>query len=443
MTQTHPKSLSHFERDLSRSLARRGKALLEADDLTRQVSRMEPLEVYFMVKELGLESAGPILMCASADQLQAFVDLDCWQGEHINFDDIDVWLAPFASLSSQALVAAFLSLEDQLQALYLRDALVIFQKVDEEIPTTGRKDVRNRVTSDGRFVIEPKEIDSEKEIDPLDLVAAIYKFAGPDQGYNLILYTLSEMQSPLYEDAWRFRSNRLMEMGFPEFTDSLQLFSKPGKKAPGVYIPKGPSLTKSMPAIYASPLNTGGLLSLGLLGIEDKNVLSHLESNLIYLVNASVVAFEESPSNLDYTQAIAKRTIGLLNLGLEVLVGKGEPIVPERHHLFMDEVKELLQKWPLRDIFKYGYQETLRLHLAAKQLLEDPVMKIWAEKHQTELDEYSEEMCDREFVKALAKPRPLWAGWDRIHPTKTKGFGSLHDIEAALERLDKLAEQHG
>ena len=443
MTQTNPKSLSHFERDLSRSLARRGKALLEADDLTRQVSRMEPLEVYFMVKELGLESAGPILMCASADQLQAFVDLDCWQGEQINFDDIDVWLAPFASLGSQALVAAFLSLEDQLQALYLRDALVIFQKVDEEIPTSGRKDVRNRVTADGRFVIEPKEIDSDKEIDPLDLVASIYKFAGPDHGYHLILYTLSEMQSPLHEDAWRFRSNRLMEMGFPEFTDSLQLFSKPGKKSPGVYIPKGPSLNKSMPAIYASPLNTGGLLSLGLLGIEDKNVLSHLESNLIYLVNASVVAFEESPSNLDHTQAIAKRTIGLLNLGLEVLVGKGEPIGAERHHLFMDDVKNLLNAWPLRDIFKHGYQETLRLHTAAKQLVEDPVMKIWADKHETELDEYTEEMCDRAFVKALIASRPLWAGWDRIHPNKTKGFSSLKDIEEGLERLDHLATQYG
>ena len=179
------------------------------------------------------------------------------------------------------------------------------------------------------------------------------------------------------------------------------------------------------------------------MGVEDKNVLSHLESNLIYLVNASVVAFEESPSNLDHTQAIAKRTVGLLNLGLEVLVGKGEPVSPERHHLFMGEVKELLQQWPLRDIFKYGYQETLRLHLAAKQLVEDPVMKIWVEKHETELDEYSEEMCDRAFVKALIQPRPLWAGWDRIQPSKAKGFGSLQDVEAALERLDHIAQEHG
>ena len=443
MTQTDQKNLSRFERDLSRALARQGKALLESDDLGRQVSKLEPLEVYFMVKEIGLESAGPILMCASADQLQAFVDLDCWQGQEINFDDIDVWLAPFASLGSQALVAAFLSLEDQLQALYLRDSLVIFQKVDEEIPTSGRKGARNRVTSDGRFVIEPKELESDKEIDPLDLVDAIYKFAGADHGYHLILYTLSEMQSPLHEDAWRFRSNRLMEMGFPEFTESLQLFSKPSKKPPGVYIPKGPALNKSLPAIYASPLNSPGLLSLGHQAMEDSNTLGHLESNLIYLVNASVVAFEESPNRLDHTRAVARRTIGLLNLGLEVLVGKGEPIPANRHHLFVDDIKELLSQWPLREIFKYGYQETLRLHTAARHLMEDPVMKVWVEKHQTELDEYTQEMCDREFVKALVAIRPLWAGWDSIQPKKTKGFGRLEDIEAGLTRLDRIAEEHG
>ena len=103
----------------------------------------------------------------------------------------------------------------------------------------------------------------------------------------------------------------------------------------------------------------------------------------------------------------------------------------------------LLREWPLREIFKYGYQETLRLHSAAKHLMEDPVMKIWVEKHQTELDEYTEEMCDRAFVKALAAPRPLWAGWDPIRPEKTKVFGCLEDIEAGLNRLDKIAEEHG
>ena len=102
-----------------------------------------------------------------------------------------------------------------------------------------------------------------------------------------------------------------------------------------------------------------------------------------------------------------------------------------------------IRRLSLREIFKYGYQETLRLRTAAKHLMEDPVMKIWVEKHQTELDEYTQEMCDRAFVKALSSPRPLWAGWDSIRPDKTKGFGSLEDIEDGLSRLDTIAQEHG
>lgn len=443
MTQLENRSEGRFERDLARSLAKQGKALLEAADLPARVSRLEPLEVYFMVKELGLESAGPILMCASANQLQTFVDLDCWEGHDLNFADIDVWLAPFAGLGQQALVAAFLSLEDQLQALYLRDALIIFQKVDEEIPTSGRKEARNRITPDGRFVIEPRLLDDEKEIDALDLVDALYKFAGVDEAFHLILFTLSELESPLYEDALRFRANRLAELGFPEVSEAIQLFAKPVSQAPGVYIPKGPAIHRGIPAIYASPLLGAGFLSEGLRGIEDPNALKHLESSLIYIVNASVVAYGESPNNLENTQAIAARTISMIDLGIETLLGGGDAIAPSDRGLYVDGAAELLLHWPLRELFKHGFQATLEVHLAALRLAEDPVMKLWLEKHESEKDDYSEERRDRAFVTALISPRPLWAGWDVTNPDRTKGFGSIADVEVGLTRLHQIGSIHG
>ena len=66
------KAPSIIERDIERALSRRGKALLEAPDLARQVGELEPLEAYFMVKELGLESAVLILLAASEEQLKTF-----------------------------------------------------------------------------------------------------------------------------------------------------------------------------------------------------------------------------------------------------------------------------------------------------------------------------------------------------------------------------------
>ena len=81
------KAPSIIERDIERALSRRGKALLEAPDLARQVGELEPLEAYFMVKELGLESAVLILLAASEEQLKTFVDLDCWNQDELSVED--------------------------------------------------------------------------------------------------------------------------------------------------------------------------------------------------------------------------------------------------------------------------------------------------------------------------------------------------------------------
>ena len=114
-TPSNITSTSILERDIERALAKRGKALLDAPDLARQVSELEPLEAYFMVKELGLESAVLILLAASEEQLKTFVDLDCWQNDELSIEDLDAWLAPFAAVGPEPLVDAFLNLDEEVQ----------------------------------------------------------------------------------------------------------------------------------------------------------------------------------------------------------------------------------------------------------------------------------------------------------------------------------------
>ena len=69
--------LTPFRADLARSLTRRGERLLAATDLAEEVAALEPLEAYYIVRELGLDQALPILRELSHEQLQACLDLDC------------------------------------------------------------------------------------------------------------------------------------------------------------------------------------------------------------------------------------------------------------------------------------------------------------------------------------------------------------------------------
>ncbi|MEZ4270245.1 MAG: DUF6178 family protein [Myxococcota bacterium] len=89
-------TLSRFQADVSRSLARRGKRMLDMPDLAEQVAKLEPLEAYLIVKELGVEDAYPILKHATREQLQTLVDLDCWEGWSPDIEEINTWLAAFA-----------------------------------------------------------------------------------------------------------------------------------------------------------------------------------------------------------------------------------------------------------------------------------------------------------------------------------------------------------
>ena len=124
MSQNEKVSLARFRQDLSRSLSRRGKQLLESTNLAQAVSKLAPLETYFIVKELGIEDATPILLNASRTQIQTIIDLDCWTGDRPDPLDLDAWLAPFAALGKEALNLAFFTLDHELQIVFWPSPLI-------------------------------------------------------------------------------------------------------------------------------------------------------------------------------------------------------------------------------------------------------------------------------------------------------------------------------
>ena len=128
-------TLTRFRADLARSLSRRADKLIEAPNLREQVQALEPLEAYFIVKEVGLDSALPILKAATPEQLQAFVDLDCWVNDAPDPVELDGWLSAFASDGPEALATAFLSLDEELQVWFLSETLIVYEaQGDEPIP---------------------------------------------------------------------------------------------------------------------------------------------------------------------------------------------------------------------------------------------------------------------------------------------------------------------
>ncbi len=437
-------SLSRFRAEVSRALARRGAALLASKQLDAEVAQLQPLEAYYIVKEMGVGEAVPILLAARPEQLRAFIDLDCWEGDRLAIADVDAWLSPFAAVGAEALGQAFLQLDDEVQVLFLASSLRVYDVRSEEAPAAS-DDTPRTTTVDGFFVIEviaPQDTDEEREVDPLFLIDSLYK-TSLDNAVRLLLAAKWESGAILEEQAYQFRSGRLQDLGFAEPSEAVRIFAPPPSRPNARQLEIRGGEPQHLPAIYAAPLAEEGLLTRALAQVSDAHLVERLERDLIYLINAAVVAYGQSPRNVQYAGEIAGRVRDTLSLGLEVLLQRAEPLPHPVDAATVAEAQGLLAAWPLSDVFRYGHQAARKLATQAQKLTADPVFAAWLARSENEQDDYSEARRDRAFVHALLGRPPLLGGFDPLHPERLRAFTRRAELEEATARLTRIAEQVG
>lgn len=435
-------SASIIERDIERALAKRGKALLDAPDLARQVAELEPLEAYFMVKELGLESAVLILLAASEEQLKTFVDLDCWQNDELSIEDLDAWLAPFAAVGPEPLVDAFLNLDEEIQHIFLRDNLLIFERLDKEgpMPGTGR-DVPRLETPDDLFILErASDEEKDREVDLFALVKALYAH-DMQLGYRLVMTCLHEFESGSVEDAYRFRQGRLEDLGFPSPADAASLLQAPSSSPSRNGRLFSQERWDHLPAIYARVLGEGSLFGDTMKTVTDEEFVAELEREWVSICNAAFIAFRETPGSVANARSMILFVSATLSLGLESLLrAQGADAHAERSVL-LNQASGFLHSWTLRDIFRAGFRHLKELRDDTRRTLKDPVLSHWATAADKDGEEYSQERRDRAFIIGVAKERPLLCGEDIVRPNRGRPFSTLHEIAQAAERLGTIREE--
>ena len=441
MSQNEKVNLTRFSKDLSRSLSRQGKQLLESPNLAQEVSKLAPLETYFIVKELGIEDATPILLNASRTQIQTIIDLDCWTGDKPDPLDLDAWLAPYAALGKEALRLAFFTLDTELQVVFLAESFDIFEYDPEASIHGSGRTIASKITPDNLFFLERRKPNDEPEVDPFFLIDAIY-LNNLESPHRLLMAAKWESRGLLEEQAYQFRTGRMEDLGFPPLAEAVRIFAAPPKKAPGVHVSKWTSQIQTLPAIYARPLAGDSLFAAALSKIENTKLLSTLESDLINLTNSAIVAYGESPKNFSHSQLIAARVVDTLNLGLECLVAADESFTWPEHEQLASHGAIALEQWPLQDIFRHGYQAVQSLRQDAHRLIQDPVIKTWLDQAHT-ADDYSQDRLDREFLDALCAMRPLYAGFDPLKPKDARAFRCKKEIRTASNRIDQIRDRIG
>ncbi|MDO8946549.1 MAG: DUF6178 family protein, partial [Desulfocapsaceae bacterium] len=306
MTDNNIIELTPFRADLTRALTRRGERILAANDLASEVAALEPLEAYYIVREIGLDQALPILIELNPEQLEACVDLDCWNRYDFAPDSLDEWLTSFALEDPETMARAFSSLDYVVQLLFLAQTVTVYDPDTDEVPQQEEGSQPRATTPDGFYLLELKT-ELALKTHPFTVLDALYQY-DPVIAHRLLSDVRVDLPTQIEEEALRFRNGRMQDIGFAPPEEAAVLFSRPAIRQPlsRSLKPIDSGLTR-LPSVYAGALIESTLLLQALSLITDQERLSHLEQEIVWAINSAIIAYGEKTQDIKQITDIAER----------------------------------------------------------------------------------------------------------------------------------------
>lgn len=438
MTDNNNLEKKTLSADWCHAIALRNEGLLSATDLAEQVADLAPLEAYYIVRDIGLGEALPILLALSPKQLETCVDLDCWSRHDFTADSLDEWLTAFAVAGPEELAEAFFSLNYVVQLLYLAQTVIVFDPDTDEVPPEVEDGPIRAMTPDGFYLLELKT-ELVMKLHPFSVLDSLYQY-DLQATHELLSEVRVDLSMQIEDEALRFRNGRLLDLGFVPPDEAVTLFAHPKRTA--VARPKktsAPVGPVSVPAIYKQG-EFDGLFRQALALITDQDFLARLEQELVWTINTAIIAYGEKTQDTEQIVGIARRVRDTISLGLEALLYQDDPACL-LGDLGPSKAVDLLNTWDINDLFKHGFVATESLQVKVKQALSEPCFQSWFELETAQQSEESGDLLERGFVAGLLLRHPLSSGFDFAKPEAVKAFSCLADVDVAGVRLNRLFEQ--
>jgi len=430
--------LTPFRADLTRAMARRGERLLASTDLAEQVAALEPLEAYYIVRDVGFDQALPILLQLNQKQLETCVDLDCWNRHDFAVTSLDEWLTAFSLAGPETLAETFFSLDYVVQLLFMAKTVTVYDPDTDEVPQMVMEGNTSRaMTPDGFYLLESKE-DINLKIHPFTLLDALYQY-DLTAAHQLLSEVRVDLSIQIEEEALHFRSGRMQDIGFVTPDEAVLLFTRPDirKSSPRPQKPiDGP--VSHVPSVYAKSFIETTLLQQALSLITNQEELSRLEQEIVWTINSAIVAYGEKTQDTKQISDIAERVRDTISLGLESLLAKDTFESPVNDAAAVAKASDLLGSCYISDLFRHGFAATQNLQQEIRLALRDSMFRAWYDLAETQQSDDPEDRLERAFVSALLRRHPLRGGFDLAKVEDVKAFACLAEIDAAHVRLQLL-----
>ncbi len=383
-------------------------ALIDAPNTKVLVRSMPAEELYYAIVEVGLVDTTDIVQLASPTQFRTFVDLAAWTRDRVDPHQVLTWLRAARGDELEDFLAKLNKLDLELVEVMLRTFTVVHDL--EENPDVNPPGVTME-SPEGRYLIE-FTVDGV-ELAALRQVLNDLFAQNPFETGRLLEAIRWEVPTEMEEAAYRFRSARLEDLGFPPLDDALAIFSwvDPDKV-------QGPVPTPATGAL-APAEGRVDYVAAAMRGLSELE-LENLDVEIRAVANSALVAEAADPGDLDAVRRVAEMVRDYLNLGLEHLT-QGDPAL----------AAEVVREVQTRRIFQVGFSLTLRLKFKVDRLAKEPLARI-GEVWMTLSSEAA-------VLTALRRKRPLRAL--NVEGTEPVPFRSRRELEAADSAIERASAQ--
>ncbi|MFO7716343.1 DUF6178 family protein [Desulfosarcina sp.] len=393
-------------------------------------------DLHFLIHDIGLDSAGPLLSLASNRQWEYMLDMETWRKDRLNYQQATNWLQLLLQADPERLVN--LCFHERLEFL----ELYLFHNIELR---TLESDQASSDFGDGFFtdddtfyvrfvdfpVSTPEEETAKTRRNEMlrQLLQRLSSYDHPlYQG--LLMESVNMIPGETEEELYRMRNVRLGEKGFLPFHEAVGVYQPLRPRDLAVRDKKAlgpPSLVETqlpVPQFAAAYIDGDNRFVRALKSIREHHIIQQLQAELASLCNQIISADQEIIRGRDQLKAVVSKASGYLGIGLELMTTS-----PAESH--EREAAALLRRHLLADIFRTGFAGALQLKWDATRWRKES----WFYTHGVDLTFWDENWLG--LLGGLLLDRP------KFYDPSDRGssyhdFQSLREIEATRRGLDQV-----
>lgn len=276
---------------------------------------LQPQELYWTFKDIGAVDALELLLLASPEQREFFLDMELWEKDSFSHAKALEWLAYLLESGEEKIVEQLPHFDLELLLLILLEEIAVGGGVGDLLPDEERTFKWDHSFDNLYFITFRNPKNSRLVGAFLDIV-----FRRDHPLYMALLEGVKcEFESELQEEAYAFRTGRLADLGFPSREEAVSIYARID---PASFVPakERKRLHPAGIAHLPAPLREDTLLARALRRSGSEELF--LELN--YLINNAMVAEETPFADDEVMMAVMERAYGYLTIALEFLCGDDE-----------------------------------------------------------------------------------------------------------------------